>query len=344
MASVVSNLPRQRGQPVDDDRLLDLFWNRAELKKAFAEMRAERHNLRERIRQQEGQILRAQQRVEELEGVLADPTQAANAGVFFQLRALWGYGRRRLMRLSRDLATHERERTQRAGQQAFESGREAELAELDRSLAQTREQVRQAQQIWMELARRRRGLLAWFGIGPGRDELDVAQEAVTNARLERDRIEQLRKSKLHEAAPDGGELDLASRRRINLAVVALAQELFLHFDEDDLAAQAREAISRQLVDVDYGTASACRRLSRAIAERLQTFEAVPDLPARIRRRARYLVSCARYRLETDAVPTTGCFTTMPRLLDDAGQPVDRRAVATNVLTDEYWDLYSVLLS
>lgn len=344
MASVVTNLPRQKRQADDDDRLVDLFWNRAQLKKEFAQLRAERAALQERVRHQEGQILRAQQRVEELEGLLADPTQAANAGVFFQLRALWGYARRRLMRLSRDLATHERERTQRAGQHAFEQGRDVELAELDARFALASERVRDAQQVWMQLAKRRRSLLAWVGIGPGRDELEMAREALTQARIERDDLEHLRQSKLHEAAPDGGELALDSRRRVNLAVIAMAQELLLHFDGDGLAAQAREAVSRQLSDVDYGTARICRRLSRRMAEQLQAFESIKDLSARIRRRTRYLQSCARYRLETDAVPVSGCFETIPCLLDDAGQPVDTQAIATNVLVEEYWDLYSVLLN
>ncbi len=344
MASVVSNVPKQKGKPVDDDRLLDLFWNRAELKKELAQLRSERGTLRERIRHQEGQILRAQQRVEELEGLLADPTQAANAGVFFQLRAVWGYGRRRLMRLSRDLATHERERTQRAGQHAFESGREADLAELDARFAAAGNALREAQQVWLHLARRRRSLLSWFGLGPSRDELNLAQEALKQAHVERDELEQLRQSKLHEAAPDAGEFELSSRRRVNLAVIALAQELLLHFDADELAALAREAVSRQLSDVDYGSASVCRRLSRKMAERLQAFEATTDLPARIRSRTRYLQACARYRLDTDAVPVAGCFTTIPVELDERGQPVSTRALATNVLVDEYWDLYAVLLS
>ena len=344
MASVVTNLPRPKSPPADDERLLDLFWNRAELKKEFAQLRAERAALRDRIKQQEGQILRAQQRVEELEGVLADPTQAATAGVFFQLRSLWGYGRRKLMRLSSDLATHERERSHRAGRAAFESNRETELAELDAALADARARVQSAQEVWLQTAKRRRSLFAWFGIGAGRDQLDVAQETLTQARIERDQLEQLRQSKLHEAAPDGGELQLASRRRVNLAVIALAQELLLHFDPDNLALMAREAVSRQLGDVKYGNASQCRRMSRSLAERLQSFERIGDLPARIRRRTRYLAACARYRMDTDAVPVSGCFTTIPCELDDSGKPVGNLAVATNVLVDEYWDLYAVVLN
>ena len=59
---------------------------------------------------------------------------------------------------------------------------------------------------------------------------------------------------------------------------------------------------------------------------------------------RYLQACARYRLETDAGPVSGCFTTIPCELADSGQPVDNRAIATNVLVDEYWDLYAVVLN
>jgi len=344
MDSVVSNMPRQGASPADDDRLLDLFWNRAELKKAFADLRAERHSLRERVRDQEGQILRARQRVEELEGVLADPVQSANASTFFQLRTLWGYGRRHLMRLSRDLATHEQERSHRAGRQAFESSREQDLASLDEELAAARHQVQSAQQLWINLARRRRSLWAWFGSRPSSDELSLAREAVAQARSERDRLDQLRQSRLHEAAPAGGELGLTSRRRINLAVIALAQELLLHFDQDTLASQAREAVARQLGDMDFGSASLCRKISRAIATRLQEFESITDLAARIRRRTRYLASTAIYRLETDAVPVASCFTTMPRELDADGGVVGNQVVAINVLSQEYWDLYAVLLS
>lgn len=345
MTSVVSNLPRQqRSGAADDDRLLDLFWNRAELKKAFADLRAERDRLRLRVRDQEAQILRARQRVEELEGVLADPAQAANATVFYQLRALWGYGRRRLMRLSRDLATHERERLQEAGRQAFESSREVDLAALDRQLADARRRVQDAQQVWVALARRRRSLWAWVGSRPSREELEMAQDTVRVARGERDRIEQLRQSKLHEAAPDGGGLDVDGRRRINLAVIALAQELLLHFDEDGLARLSREAVSRQFGEVDYGNPSSCRRLSRGLASGLAAFEALRDLPARIRHRARYLEKLARYRLDTDSVPVASCLETIPPRLDSEGSPLDNRLVATNVLAEEYWDLYAVLLN
>ncbi len=344
MDSVVSNVPRQGASPADDDRLLDLFWNRAELKKAFADLRAERHSLRERVRDQEGQILRARQRVEELEGVLADPVQSANASTFFQLRTLWGYGRRRLMRLSRDLATHEQERSQQAGRQAFESSREEDLASLDQELAAARLQVQEAQKFWISLARRRRSLLGWFGDRPSSDELSLAREALSRARRERDRIDQLRRSRLHEAAPAGGDLGLASRRRINLAVIALAQELLLHFDQEGLATQASEAVSRQMGEMDFGSASVCRKISRAIATRLQEFESITDLAARIRRRTRYLASCEIYRLETDAVPVASCFTTIPRQLDADGGVVGNQVVATNVLSEEYWDLYAVLLS
>ena len=48
----------------DGDKLLNLYWNRAELKKEFADMRAENLRLQDRIRQQEGATARVQQKLE----------------------------------------------------------------------------------------------------------------------------------------------------------------------------------------------------------------------------------------------------------------------------------------
>ena len=68
----------------EDERLLRLFWNRAELKREFAKLRRERDRVVDHLRQQEGATLRAQQRLDQLEGLLADPLRAANAAVFYQ--------------------------------------------------------------------------------------------------------------------------------------------------------------------------------------------------------------------------------------------------------------------
>ena len=47
-----------RRDPAEEERLLKLFWNRAELKKELANLDAQLQQLRERLKQQEGATTR----------------------------------------------------------------------------------------------------------------------------------------------------------------------------------------------------------------------------------------------------------------------------------------------
>ena len=73
----------------DEERLMQLFQNRAGLKKAYADLKDEFHLLRDRLKQQEGATIRVQEQLDGLGDLLADPRTAYGALVFFQLRGLW---------------------------------------------------------------------------------------------------------------------------------------------------------------------------------------------------------------------------------------------------------------
>ena len=73
----------------DSEKLLNLYWNRAELKKEFADMRKLRFKLEDRIKHQEGATARLQQKLDYLEDLLLDPEWASNVVVFYQFR---GFG------------------------------------------------------------------------------------------------------------------------------------------------------------------------------------------------------------------------------------------------------------
>ena len=72
----------------DSEKLLDLYWNRAELKKAFAELRDEKFALADRVKHHEGATARVQQKLDHLESLLLDPEWVHNVVTFYQLRRL----------------------------------------------------------------------------------------------------------------------------------------------------------------------------------------------------------------------------------------------------------------
>ena len=57
----------------ENEKLVELFKNRAELKKEFADLRKEQHRLQERIKEQQGATARVTQKLEHLESLLVDP-------------------------------------------------------------------------------------------------------------------------------------------------------------------------------------------------------------------------------------------------------------------------------
>ncbi len=342
VSSVSQNLVRT-SEPVTEDRLLDLFWNRAELKKEFARLRQERDELRDRLRQQEGEILRRQQRLEQLEGLLSDPAQAMTVAVYYQLRGLWAWSARQLRYLLRELSDQEQERQTEAERCRFEALRARELELLDSRLDTARAQVRAARQALVATKRRNSGLRWLLFRHRSRLEVDAAQSVFGAAQARYSQLQAKREEKLSEVLEPTDSLSLAARRRINLALIAMAQELVLHFDTDELAGLARDASARALKDVSFGTPSDCRKISRRLARRLMLLESSQFLPAKLHCRRRYLAMMAQFRNESDVLPVAASVACIPLKINADGHAVGRAALEINVLTEEYWDLYSVLL-
>ena len=125
-------LERQAGGPTEE--LLKLYWNRADVKRELKALRRERFELLDKLKEQEGAILRAQEQLEGLERLLTNPLAAANAMVYFQLRHLWRVGAQRLEQFGRELQT-QREKRERAQLQ------DAEMAKRQRRLEAVKEKI-----------------------------------------------------------------------------------------------------------------------------------------------------------------------------------------------------------
>src|SRR5262245_20595414 len=133
-------LPGAR-QPVDDERLLQLYWNRAELKKELSRLQDERHRLLEQMRNQEGQTQRVQEQLDVLQDYLGNPEAATHALVYFQLRALWRVCAARLQRFAQQLQTQQTDREHRRQLIEYDQARRRQLADFDRRIADARSQA-----------------------------------------------------------------------------------------------------------------------------------------------------------------------------------------------------------
>src|SRR6202011_2071998 len=104
---------RQEAPSEQEDRVLTLFRNRAELKKAYGELEDEIYRLKDRIKQQEGATQRVQEMLNALEARLGMSDTGYPSLVFYQLRRLWQSGRELIEQFVADLVRQQDERERR---------------------------------------------------------------------------------------------------------------------------------------------------------------------------------------------------------------------------------------
>ena len=322
--------------PAEQERLLKLFWNRAELKKELQGLDDQLHNLRNKLKQQENANSRLQQQLEQLEVLLGSPERGLDALVHFGLKALWRACREQLEKFAAELK-RERQDAQRKQQLAeFQADRAErlkvaderlrqaqEVADAERGrLAQSEARMAQLQRFWHYF--KRRTLAA---------EILAQRERCAAAERHLDDMRESHRTIEKEPWPEFPGLTIEGRRLVNLAVIAYAQHLFARLAVSGLAMDARLANNRSVESARHGSLDACLARLREIAQALALVNAQDGLAAEIQKRGEKMAPAATWRNANETVP-------QPASLPPAGTGGVPDA---NVLVEDYWDVYKVLL-
>ena len=318
---------------VDDDRVLHLFRNRAELKKSHISLQDEVQRLKDRVKQQEGATARVQEMLQGLEERLSQPESAYPTLVFYQLRELWNLGRTLLTQFVAELAAQQEERERRAffaehNREQFErrQGIEAKLRDAENKAVAARDTVAQLEQ---ELARLRQ-FWHFFKRRTIRQRLQTASlqsmlcmQDLEAARAGRDALDA-------EPTPEFGALSIDARRAINQATIAYGQVLVERLARTPLMELARAASGRREPPRDeYGDRARCEATMSAIVQGRGLLQQRGTLQQEIKQRSERVRELAKYRSSTDTVPTA----------ESLAAAID----GSKVLSDDLWEIFRVLL-
>jgi hypothetical protein len=339
---------RPEDAPAEDHRVLALFRNRAELKKAYGDLQEEVFRLKDLVKQQEGATQRVQEMLAVLEGRLGAPETAYAALVFYHLRRLWQAGRELLTSFVAELVRQQEERERRAHlaqhnrlqfgrRQAAESTVAAALAarqEAGAALAALEAERARVNRFWHYFLRRaleRR-------IAPARAALAEASTSLAQAQLALEDIERA-------PLPEFPGLSVAARRAINLAAIGYAEVLCLRLAElkTPLVSLARDATARREASEDYGTPKECVLLMGQIARAQTLLGARAALAAEIGARTGRLKRVARYRGPNDSTPHVDSLSLAEGDVLEMGALGAAAAGLPNVLAEDTWDLFRILL-
>jgi len=328
---------RPRADPAEEERLLKLFWNRAELKKELSGLDEELHQLKDRLKQQVAANDRAQEQIESLEALLGTPERGFDALVHFGLRSVWRACRSQLEQLAQDLRRQQEERERRRQHEEFQLDRGERLKLADERLAAAAQEAEVATALVAENERRLASLRGFWNyfrrrrLAAGLEQLHLragtAERQLADLREAHRTIEK-------EPLPEFQGLSVEGRRAINMAIIAYAALLHQRLHALGLAGASRVAMSRSVHDARHGSQDACLARLGEIRRGLAIVRAQENIAAEIRVEADRLRKIAQFRGTSDTVPVPESIAFAQPLPPDAGR---------GLLIDDYWDTSRLLL-
>jgi chromosome segregation ATPase len=328
-----------REPTIEDERLFELFRNRAELKKELNALDDERHRLLDRLKLQEGSTMRVEEQLASLEQYLGKPEEGYKSLAYYQLRAVWRSASSRLEQFGTELTRQQKDRERRAQMAEFERQKAMRTAEVERELAEARMQADQLQ-TEQKLARQRLEQLQGFWNYFRRRKLADALESRAG-RIE-SVVAQLTDlgDRLHaidsEPAPVFEGISIEGRRAVNLAVLAYAEILYDKLSSGGLADLARQSTLKRVYDAHYGSQAECVTVMQRAALAVSEIERMEDDLAGVKSRADRIRRGAVYRTSTDVLPAHDSLAA-PEATTGARRPIP------NLLLDEYWDIHRALV-
>lgn len=322
----------------EDERLVALFRNRAELKKELSTLDDDRHRLLDRLKLQEGATMRVEEQVATLEAYLGRPEEGQKSLLYFRLKALWRIACHRVEKFAGELTEQQKDRERKLQLAEFDRGKRGRLSDIDRELVEARvlaDQLQAEQKLSQQRLATLGGFWNYFGrrrledtIAARAVRIDSALTVVTDLADARHAVEA-------DPPPVFESLSLAGQRAVNLAVIACAEWLYERLAADGLAELSRQTTLRRVYDSSYGTPEQCEALLRTVAQAIGRLEnLVVDLAA-VKLRTDSLRRGAVYRSEGDTVPT------QESIHAQGAGPGE--APPVKLLQDEYFDLYRILL-
>ncbi len=289
----------------DGDKLHELYWNRAGLKKEFAALRDEKYRLQDRLKQQQGATERVQQKMNHLESLLLDREWVHNVAAFYQLRRLGMHCNAKLERFAEQLKQKREGRVYERTLAEWNARRDADCAELERALADLRLQHQRLEDdlhaAQAELAqagglrRMLRGTTLTETVEEIRGRLDKGLAAEQNLL---GKVAELQ----NQAPPDHEGLGIDAKRSINFLIMSLAQQLYLRLDDDGLTQFVKDANEKSVGAINYGSKAECDRLVKCVGKCWNAMETGSDEPGVLRRRAKLIADRAEFRSDEDTVP------------------------------------------
>lgn len=334
-------------QDEQQQQLLLLFEKRNQLKREFGKTLNELETLREQHTALLERASESESRLAGLETTLRDPERAQNVIIYYRLDALWKFCRKVIEKrraelvekfetLEKQKALDNFKKTAVQQQQQLE-GKFSQLdgvyQEMSANLKQLQDELRRSQKIWHYFKRKK--------LLPQLAEAEAQIAPIASQREEC--LAELQRVRDREPPPYKG-LSVLAKREINLQLIALAQYLYVHFNENDLSALARSTQIKPPGECNFGPRSECLEMERPIRDGIAKMKSDEKRTDKVNRRVNHLRENVSYKGNADAVPEPHTLSRIQlSLIGAEHMHTIIGEVAVNVVEQDYWGLAGLLL-
>jgi hypothetical protein len=339
-----------RGGPEQSDaekKLVELFQNRAKLKKQYEELQAEHEALQERLKDVSDAAENSGDLSTAVSEYMGDPVNGMNVVVLCQLRKLWNSAFDDLSSLREDLVSKQTSAEEKKHMEAVRQQQGTKIAAIDRSVqaisSEAKAEARNLEVLLKTLAELT-GFWNYFSrervkarIGPQQAKVDEVNK----------RLEEIR-AKREEAASESGlefqGISVKGKRMINVALLARAQQLYIYFMDNDLASMAHGSRDKLATEAAYGNGEQVKLLSTQIEQRIAGMDHAKLLSRDLlKERVQGLRQSAEYKTEDQSFPDSSSVDYITRDARSNTSLTDRAPIPANVLEKDMWDLSQLLL-
>ena len=332
----------------EEERLLDLFNSRAEIKKQYTELQSA-HLVQSRINESQANKIRSlESDHKQLEQHLTNPENYRDIQVYYQLHKLWNTCNLYIHKFRDRLVDQQKDRDRKQQLMEFNQGRTSKLDALNLEIEKTKADLDKVTLDVNKLTAQINstssvtGFLRRQRLGKQRaDSLERQTLAYSQIQTLYDKRIKLES----EPWPEFDGVDIDAKRQINLALIALAQYFFMATTELGLGLKAFKAKHNKPWNKNYGTEAECQAIMLKVSQKLELFANMKDLGAEIKTRVAKLQEDVLYTTETQTLPDEDTITKVVNDLSGINFTASLADIdmEINVLKDNYWDIQDLLV-
>ena len=331
-----------------EEKIMDLFQSHSLLKQEFKNLEKDNFILKTIKTDQAADIDRLEKQLYQLEKHLTKPEHYQDLKVYYQLHLLWQTCNRYIHKFRDRLVDQQSDRERKQQLLEFNQKKSKSINEINIRIQMAQDVLDGATVHMNQLNSKINSKTSLFQYFSKQKLIKQHLDAHTEETLAHSELQELYDESIKiesEPWPEFEGVDLAGKRSINIAMIAMSQYFFVSLSELGLSHKCIQAYKKPVWELSYGEPAKQNLIISLCSEKLQYFSELKDLSTEVQNRMVLLKEKIAYKKSTDAIPAMDSILKVANDFSDLALKVTITDVdyEVNVLKENFWGLADLMI-